>query len=391
MVRSSSGISEASATSYEIAFTYRGIRCRERIKIKPSPTNGKRIANFLASIHDAIDKNSFDYSVTFPNSTRRLLFLDRQGEALLLPTYLDNWLESKQKQLKASTFGNYLKVINQIIRQFPNKMLADIKRADIRIWLSKMTCSNKNLSNIQSVLRSALQDAVNDELIETNPLYGWSYKNNEIPKEFDDVNPFDAYEQDLILKQLTGQNYNMYVVFFWTGLRPSELVALNWDDIDWLKGTISITKVLTQASKVFEVPKTKAGKRKVKILSPALAALENQKQYTAFKNAEIFQNPNTLERWTGDQNIRKSVWRPALKRAGVQYRRPYQTRHSYASMMLTAGESIAWLAEQMGHSSWIMLQKIYARFIPDSIPDAGDKAVEMFQPKMLLKKLSNTP
>jgi len=50
-------------------------------------------------------------------------------------------------------------------------------------------------------------------------------------------------------------------------------------------------------------------------------------------------------------------------------------------MMLTAGESIAWLANQMGHADWGMLRTIYAKFIKDSIPDAGHKAVEMFARK----------
>jgi integrase len=164
----------------------------------------------------------------------------------------------------------------------------------------------------------------------------------------------------------------------WTGLRTSELVALNWNDVDWLRGEIDISKVLTQSSEKFEVPKTSAGKRKVKLLMPALKALENQKHFTNAKNVEIFQNPRTLERWTGDQSIRKKVWHPALKRAGVRYRRPYQTRHTYASMMLTAGESIAWLAQQMGHTDWDMLRRIYAKYINDSIPDASQKAVQMF-------------
>lgn len=50
-------------------------------------------------------------------------------------------------------------------------------------------------------------------------------------------------------------------------------------------------------------------------------------------------------------------------------------------MMLTAGESIAWLANQMGHSDWGMLRTIYAKFIKDSLPEAGDKAVIMFSKK----------
>lgn len=66
--------------------------------------------------------------------------------------------------------------------------------------------------------------------------------------------------------------------------------------------------------------------------------------------------------------------RSALRWAKVKYRRPYQTRHTYASMMLTAGEPIAWLAQQMGHSDWAMNRKTYAKYIKD----AGEKAVKMF-------------
>ena len=118
----------------------------------------------------------------------------------------------------------------------------------------------------------------------------------------------------VLLSEVEGQNRNLIQFFLWTGLRASELVALNWIDVDWLRGEIDISKVLTQSSKKFEVPKTSAGKRKVKLLMPALAALENQKQFTIAKHLEIFQNPRTLERWTGDQSIRKTVWHPALKK-----------------------------------------------------------------------------
>ncbi len=62
----------------------------------------------------------------------------------------------------------------------------------------------------------------------------------------------------------------------------------------------------------------------------------------------------------------------------MRYRRPYQTRHTYASMMLTAGESPVWVAQQMGHSDWAMIARIYGRWVRDAVPDAGAKAVEMF-------------
>jgi integrase len=379
MGRIGKGWRRASETSYEITFSFKSIRCRERIKIKPSTTNDKRIANHLGAILNSIENNTFDYNITFPNSCRKKLFLDNKSDDLLIEEYFDSWLEMKRKCLKSSTITGYAKIINhQIIPRFLGIPINKIKRSDLRNWLSQMDCSNKNLSNIQSVFRTAMQDAFSEELIESNPLYGWVYKNNEAPKKDDDVEPFSAQEQNLILNNLLGQNRNMIQFFFWSGLRTSELVALNWDDIDWLRGEVDISKALTQSAIEFESTKTYASKRKVKLLAPALSALEDQKQFTILKNCEIFQNPRTLERWTGDQSIRKTAWHPALKRAGVKYRRPYQTRHTYASMMLSAGESIAWLAQQMGHTDWDMLRRIYAKFIKDSIPDAGQKAVQMF-------------
>jgi integrase len=184
---------------------------------------------------------------------------------------------------------------------------------------------------MQSVMRTALQDAVMNELIETNPLYGWSYLTKEAPKKIDDVDPFNTEEQEAILNELEGQAKNLIKFNFWTGMHPSEVIALNWQDIDWNRGVILVTKALTEAALEAETPKTLAGKREVKILKPAMEALLDQKKYTSDKNEEIFQNPNTKERWTGDQPIRKTLWTPALKKAKVRYRRPYQTHHTYAT------------------------------------------------------------
>ena len=391
MGRNGSGVREASSTSYEVTFTFKGTRCRERIKIKPSPTNRKRVENHLGAILDSIDKGMFDYSSTFPDSPRRLQFLDYQGDALMLSTYLDGWLEAKKRQIKASTYLTFGKTINLIIKQFPQTNIASLKRTEIKAWLSSLTSSNKNIANLQSVLRSALQDAVNDELIEVNPLYGWKYTNKEAPKTNDDVDPFDMLEQQAILNELHGQAKNMIQFLFWTGLRPSEMTALNWDDIDWRRGIVKITKSMTQAAEEFEETKTRAGKRDLKILEPAMQALVAQKPFTLLKNQEIFQNPKTNERWNGDRAIRQGVWKPALRRAKVRYRRPYQTRHTYASMMLTADESIAWLSKQLGHSSVITTMTIYAKYIKDAIPDAGNKAVGMFTQNTGIKAGYITP
>ncbi|MNP80041.1 hypothetical protein D3C76_1780160 [compost metagenome] len=67
-----------------------------------------------------------------------------------------------------------------------------------------------------------------------------------------------------------------------------------------------------------------------------------------------------------------------MKKAGVRYRRPYQTRHTYASMMLSAGEHPMWVAKQMGHSDWTMIARVYGRWMPSADADAGSRAEQIW-------------
>jgi integrase len=128
-----------------------------------------------------------------------------------------------------------------------------------------------------------------------------------------------------------------------------------------------------------EEPKTRAGARDVKLLPPALAAIKDQKQHSFLHpSGRVFLNPRTGEPWVGDQPIRKTLWTHALKRAGVRYRRPYQTRHTFASMALSSGEHPMWVAKQMGHADWTMIARIYGRWLPDADPDAGAKMGQLF-------------
>ncbi|MGR6737318.1 hypothetical protein ACU2GK_14570 [Pseudomonas chlororaphis] len=89
-------------------------------------------------------------------------------------------------------------------------------------------------------------------------------------------------------------------------------------------------------------------------------------------------NPNSGEPWEESGEIRKVIWLPALRKAGVRYRRPYQTRHTYASMMLSAGEHPMWVASQMGHKDWTMIARIYGRWMPSADVDAGGRAEALF-------------
>ncbi len=252
-----------------------------------------------------------------------------------------------------------------------------LTRNDIRTWMATLTCSNKRIANILSPLRSALQDACVDDLIQANPLHGWTYKRNELAKAKEHVNPFTEDEQREIIATAIGQLKNQCIVFFWTGMRTSELIALKWTDIDWERKKIRISRAMTQASTEDETTKTSTGKREIHMLPHVEKALIDQKQYTLLLGNRVFHNPRTDEPWTGDQALRKTAWTPLLKKAGVLYRNPYQTRHTFASMMLSAGENLAWVSAQMGHSNVLITARTYARWI-DSNEQHGNKAVEMF-------------
>ena len=366
---------------------FEGKRCRERLPLKPTSANLKRAENHRASILYAISQGVFDYVKTFPNSARAQQFAPQQGGLELAEVYFERWLCEKRSCLHASTFRSYRHIVeNRLIPWFGRQSISSIDRASVRQKLRALAVSNKTLSNIQSVLRSALQDAIDANLISANPLAGWRYSVRTEVKEAkasdgiddDAIDPFTKAEQASIANKLPPQGANLIAFAFWTGLRTSELVALNWRDIDLERCQVSISKAKTQAAAKPETPKTKAGLRKVKLLEPAVNALRAQAQFTRQKGEEVFQNPRTGQRWTGDQAIRKTLWKPALASAGVRYRKPYSTRHTFASMMLSAGENPMWVAKQMGHADWTMIVRTYGRWMTDADPTAGAKAQAKF-------------
>ena len=228
------GVTAISESTIEITFTYKGVRCRERIQLKPNAANLKRAEQHRAAINYAISTNTFDYATTFPHSTKLHLFSEPKQVEVTVGEYLVAWLERQNASLKISTLNSYKKIIlNQLVVWFGNLPISELKKINIREKLNGHSAGNKTLTNIQSVLRKALSDAVDDDIIEVNPLAGWSFKKKETPTIEDKIDPFSIEEQKNILHNLEGQGKNLIQFAFWTGMRTSELIALNWSDIDF--------------------------------------------------------------------------------------------------------------------------------------------------------------
>lgn len=96
---------------------------------------------------------------------------------------------------------------------------------------------------------------------------------------------------------------------------------------------------------------------------PVFEALRRQHQVTGAAGGYVFcnRNGNPFEH----NNITKRVWYPMLRHLKLPKRRPYQTRHTAATLWLASGENPEWIARQLGHANTQMLFTVYSRFVPN--------------------------
>ena len=215
-----------------------------------------------------------------------------------------------------------------------------------------------------------------------NPLMG--IENMEVVKKLPD--PMSIGERDKILDYMTNQ-YDprvlaYYIWVFYTGMRPEEVIALRWSDIDWSRQTIRVQRVRTFRGSARDGSKTHT-ERDVDLVPQALEALMIMKPYTFMlkgegddQSADIFQNPVTGRAWHDERSQRDHYWRPTLKKLGIRWRKAYNTRHTYATVALMAGVPPAYIAMQLGHSVQMLLDK-YARWIPSN--DQGGRSTAIGQ------------
>lgn len=175
----------------------------------------------------------------------------------------------------------------------------------------------------------------------------------------------------------------LWTTAIFTGLRHGELTALAWEDVDLDKGELHVRRNQTNEG-LFVPPKTEAGIRTVTLLEPALNALREQFKLTgALSKTEItfhhrehglteqqklrfvFIPPKNWRgetKYYGSQSLGYS-WEAGLKKAGIRSRRPYQSRHTFACWLLTAGANPSFIAGQMGHENAKMVYEIYSKWI----------------------------
>ncbi|MFT0533161.1 tyrosine-type recombinase/integrase [Castellaniella hirudinis] len=140
-----------------------------------------------------------------------------------------------------------------------------------------------------------------------------------------------AIEVMVVLRHLSAAYHptwrNYFEVAFFTGLRPSELIAIRWPAVDFRRETLKVAAARVRATD--KDTKTHAI-RYVDLQGPARAALQRQRDLAESKTGLVFLNPKTNRNFA-DTAAPLDVWYDALKAAGVRKHGARQTRHTYAT------------------------------------------------------------
>ncbi len=364
-------------TTLRISFYYRGMQCRETIKFEATPSNIKYADRLRSEILNAIERGTFSYADYFPLSKLARRFGHVRTD-LTIGELLHDYVAQTKSTREHSTYLGYKKICDaRLIPYFGSVAIQDLKPAFIRDWIRDLNLTSKTVSNLLIPLRAIIDQALNDEYIKSNPMDKIVISkllSKTTSRSNFKVDPFDRNEVSAMLEAAHhDQIKNLFQFAFFTGLRTSELIALEWEDVDLVNGVLHVARAVVK--KQIKSTKTSAGVRDVMLLPPAVAALHAQQQYTLALGRRVFHNPRTGQPWETDHQIRRTAWLHTIKKAGVRYRNPYQTRHTYASMMLSGGENIMWVASQMGHVDTEMVMRTYGKWIPDDSAKMGYRPV----------------
>jgi integrase len=361
-------------------FFYQGVRCREQTRMQDSSTNRKRLEKILVQIEKEIETGVFSYSKYFPGSKNfaRLAKPDLepppQAPVIMADTgtittfkafaeewFLENdirWKRSYQRTVR----GNLDK---HLIPEFGEKKVGSITKGEIlkfRSSLAKVRNGKKDglspdrINHIMTTLRMILEDAADRHNFST-PFT--RIKPLRVLRS--DVDPFSMEEVGLFLEKIRADFRDYYMVRFFTGMRTGEIDGLKWTYVDFERRLIRVRETLVDGRE--DVTKTPGSIREISMSTPVFEALCRQNELTGKLGPYVFCNREGQP--LDHRNITKRIWYPSLRLMGIKARKPYQTRHTAATLWLASGENPEWIARQMGHTSTRMLFTIYSRFVPN--------------------------
>ncbi|TAM13090.1 MAG: DUF3596 domain-containing protein [Nevskiaceae bacterium] len=382
--------------SIRVDFMYKGVRYRHTLGIEPTRANIKHAAGLRSAALFALKSGHYNEADFFPHS--------RSAESSPQTSKRLGDLCDRYKPLKAVDitpetelrYGNALNVCLKTIgrnRLIDTLLPADIQqlRADL-IATRAVSTTNHYLATFAGFLYWCENNGYCGELGKHCVRFTKSSK---------DPDPLTFAEYQALLDKgcLHPIDRATVTLAVYTGLRPGELLALAIEDVAPDLSKITVQRSITQ-SVTFKVPKTNKA-RTVLLYPPAREALKvliadaEQREAADLQvwlnrhesrtdHVRVLLSPKTQARKkvVNDYFVPSAwntKWANLTRRAEIRHRPPYQTRHTYACWNLTARGNLAFIANQLGHSDYSMLVKVYGRWIDSESPRELERIWEGMQ------------
>jgi len=274
----------------------------------------------------------------------------------------------KKGDLKESSLDDYKSSMNlHVLPRFGNVPVNNVTASDIDDFALSLPCSKKRSNNVLVPVRSMFKMAKKRKLVSENIME--DVDNFSIEKT--DIFPFSRSEVQLFLDNSPEYYRPFFATLFLTGMRFGEIAVLKWKNVDLDRGVINIRE--TRVRGIEDRTKTKGSKREIDILPPVKQALAEQSQMK-LKGKYVFRNQEGAL-MTPD-HIRNTVWKPILKKAGLEYRPPIQARHTFATIAIDSGESLGWVQHMLGHASLQMIFTTYHSWIKRATQNNGSAMMD---------------
>ena len=363
-------------------FSYLGYRCREQTALPDTPANRKKVQAVLKRVEAQIHLDQFDYAKEFPGSKnlKRIRERENHKQAIGIPfnsfsneafqtfiEFSETWFLESEVQWRSSHKKNVRGIIDGSLKPVFGTMPIDqITKAQILQFRAQLAqkpgrncngpMSAKTVNAHMGILRMIMTEA-SDRYNFQNP-----YRNiKPLKQKKTHIEPFSLVDVNKIIDTVRADYKNYYTVRFFTGMRTGEVDGLKWEYIDFDKRQVLVRETVVNG--VPEYTKTDGSQREIPMLSPVYDALKDQYDNTAHLSEYVFCNSHFQP--LDHNNVTKRVWYPLLQHLGMKKRRPYQTRHTAATLFLASGENPEWVARVLGHSSTEMLFRVYSRYIPN--------------------------
>ncbi|WP_319407469.1 site-specific integrase [uncultured Desulfosarcina sp.] len=371
-----------------VDFRYLGQRAREPSGLEDTSFNRKKVRKQLDLVIAEIENGVFEYAKRFPHSNKKDNFSVLEGRAftkgpsdITFGEYAKKWWQAMEPGMSQSKIRDYTDILNGHALPYFEKMpFSEITSVEMKKFIAHLQAkrnrlgkplSAKRIRNIMIPIRVIVRDAVDEHV--------WAafhdpFGNLKLPRvaKFR-VRPFTTKKWELLLKHLPPW-YRPYFDFaVLTGLRPSEQVALKWSalDGDFLHVELSRVAGLEKTDL-----KTEESQRIIELRPSMKRVLEHQHKATAdFGSDYVFVNTegNPMNRFT-----LYTHWEKAIKKSSLTHRRMYETRHTFASWALAAGESPEWVARTLGHVDTSMVYRTYGRYIPNLTRQDGSALENLY-------------